>query len=195
MRAVTCFIGFFLIILFAAPTLADYYRYKDASGTPGYTDRLENIPPEYRHTAVKLTLQETDKNRRPVIRNESRQIKPQVTAVTVESSPLPTQSSEIKFRWNWLFLAVFLLSGFVCAGVIEKRRMIAFSYRFRVGTVFAALLLGVVFNMDIARKTISYIEMKYKTARQAMAEQEAKDKKPLKTLSDKVDDMVNQVSR
>lgn len=47
-----------IVVLAAPPAHAELWKYEDGSGAVNFTDSLANVPPEYRHTARRHTVQD-----------------------------------------------------------------------------------------------------------------------------------------
>jgi hypothetical protein len=58
MRKFTSWVAAALLLGWVTSADAELWRYEDASGAVSFTDSLDNVPPEFRHTARRHTIQE-----------------------------------------------------------------------------------------------------------------------------------------
>ena len=186
MRLLTVLIVFAMLMLMTTLSLATTYRYLDSNGTTCYADGLENVPEQYRSHVVIVV---SGKHATPI--KKANEATP-AAATSVAAEP---EKSALKFRFNWLVLFCLMVSGFIVAHRIRQKGRIEQAFRIQLGSVVAVLLLFVPMNLDIVRSVTGSVKAKKQQIQTEMKEQAERDKKPLKTLSEKVDEMMQQVQK
>lgn len=183
--AVACIVSCHFMVLSADATT---YRYLDANGTTCYADDLSSVPSQFQSRAVIVV----DKQAKGKNKN-----KPNIASVqgTTENKSEKNAIQTVFFRFNWLFLACLLAGGFFTAHRIQKGGKIALALKIRAASVFLVVCLAAAFNRDITDIIIGAVHGNYSEISSKIKAQEERDKKPLKTLSEKVDEMMQQVQQ
>ncbi len=179
----------FLVCLPLPVSAAGYYRYVDDSGTICMTDTLANVPARYRSKAVLVPFEKkTPRKNVAEPTTTSSTISPERDATPVDKPGTKASS----FRLNWLFL-LLLGAGFSYAALkIERRGLLAHASRFRWAMLCLLVVLAYFFNRDIAHSVTAGIKERIDGLRQTVAEHEERDKKPLKTLSEVIEEKMNE---
>jgi hypothetical protein len=178
----------FFCLLIAPSADATTYRYLDANGTTCYTDDLSSVPPRFQSRVV-IVVDKQGKGKK--------QDRPKAAPVQTVSEDKSGESvaPSTSFRLNWLFLSCLLVTGFFVAHRVQKSGRIERAFRIRTVSVFLVFCLAVVFNQDITDKITGAVRDKYSGMQAEMKAQEERDKKPLKTLSEKMDEMIHEAQK
>lgn len=98
------------LISLAAPAFADYYRYRDDSGTLNFTDDPKNVPAKYRKQAERV-------KEAPVPPPAAEEPPPALPEpAVVPAPPPPTLQEKLIAAWHespWLPLAAFAVAAVV----------------------------------------------------------------------------------
>lgn len=166
-----------------------YYQYVDDSGAVCMTDTLAKVPAKYRSKAVLVPFE------KKLPRKNA--LKPTSTAATTapeRGTPPADKPGTVAsgFRWNWLFLLLLGAGLWYASLKIEQRGLITRASRFRWAMLCLLAVLAYLFNRDIAYSVTAGVKEKIDGLRQTIAEQEEKDKKPLKTLSEVIEEKMQE---
>ena len=186
--SLTAFILMCVITATVSVLYATTYRYIDANGATCYADGLSNVPPAYQSRVVIVLKSDVPHQVR------FKTVKPAIAAVTSHQTA-PVQDQQRSFRINWGFLLVVLTAGFIAAGRIQRQGKIARAGQLRLATVLLTVAMAVLLNQDLANRIVTSLRQKQTDISETLREQEEKDKKPLKTLSEKVDEMMQQAEK
>ena len=177
--------GLILVVCVTVTTSVAYattYRYVDANGATSYADGLENVPEQYRSRVVVVV---SGKHATPITKNKE----------NVSDSVQKTSKKDFAFRLNWLVLLCLLAAGILIAQRVKQSGRLEQGFRIKVAAVMIVLLLFIPFNLDLVRSASGVLQAKKQRIQAEIKEQEDRDKKPLKTLSEKVDEMMQQVQK
>jgi hypothetical protein len=185
MPAIICL----LIVILTSSTSSAYYKYTTADGTVCFVDSIEMVPPRYRSKAIETGYARERSD------EMSKQIGRSTSAIRESGSHKVQDSSETSsngFRWNFGMLVLLAVLGFFIARRIEQRGLFKHASRFRCITLFLVVVLAYFFNRDIVDECTEAIRLKVAATRKSIAEQREKDRKPLKPLSERVEELMQQ---
>lgn len=154
------------------------------------TDTLAKVPARYRSKAVLVPLES-----KPLLKKT---IEPASSADSTlsetDSSPAekPVAIKAAGFRFNWLLLLLLGAGLWYASLKIEQRGLMARASRFRWALLCLLAVLAYLFNRDIAYSVTANIKERIDGLRQTVAEHEERDKKPLKTLSEVIEEKMNE---
>jgi len=103
----------------ASMTLADYYKYTDASGAINMTNKLDTVPQKYR-SRVKVIHEETLSKQDPGARKQQAEpVQEESSSTPKAAAPAPAAApqgkiAELSARYVW-FLPLLYLGGFFAA--------------------------------------------------------------------------------
>ncbi|SKA20884.1 hypothetical protein SAMN02745119_03139 [Trichlorobacter thiogenes] len=161
---------------------ATTYRYLDGNGNTCYADGLENVPAQY-HSHVVVVV--NGKRATPITK----------TKENVSGSVQEIKKTDFTFRFNWLVLLCLLAIGIFIAQRVRQSGRLEYGFRIQVFSVIIVLFLFIPLNFDLVRSATGALQAKKQQIQTEIKEQEERDKKPLKTLSEKVDEMMQQVQQ
>jgi hypothetical protein len=178
-----------LMVSLTSSTSSAYYKYITTDGTVCFVERLDMVPPRYRSTAIE--------NRHTRGRSDkvSKQAESTTSAIQESGGHKVQDNSETSgsgFRWNFGVLVLLGASGFFIARRIEQRGFFKRASHFRSITLVLVVVLAYFFNKDIVDGCTEAIRLKVAATRKSIAEQREKDRKPLKRLSERVYELMQQ---
>jgi len=166
-----------------------YYQYTTADGTVCFVESPEMVPRRYRSKAIENSDTQEQGNKK------SKQFNNTTSAIRESGSYKVQDSSETSssgFRWNFVMLVLLGFIAFFIAKKIEQPRLFKHASHFRRITLCMLVVLAYFFNRDIVGGCTEAIRLKVAAIRKSIAEQKEKDRKPLKPLSEKVEEMMQQ---
>lgn len=180
-----------LLICLALPvSAAGYYRYTDDSGTVCMTDKLANVPTRYRSKAVLVPFEKKPLQKKTIEPASSADLTLSETVTSSAEKPVAIKTAG--FRWNWLLLLLLGAGLWYASQRIEQRGLMARASRFRLAMLCLLAVLAYLLNRDIASSVTANIKERIDGLRQTIAEHEERDKKPLKTLSEVIEEKMNE---
>ena len=159
---------------------AAFYRYVDGKGVVCYTDSLNSIPPRYRDKAREVVVKD---NAPPPATRAAEEV-----AEPVVSSPEKVVAASGGFRWNLVCLAVLGVLGVIISRVFASNSQPGLASAIRTATFVGVVVAALLLNRDLARYGLTMLTGKVTELRKAANEQIEKDKKPLKPLSQVVEE-------
>jgi len=178
-----------LIIGLTGSISSAYYQYTTPDGTVCFVESPEMVPRRYRPTSIGKNHTREQGDKKP------KQFDNTTSALRESGSDKVQGSSETSssgFRWNFVLLVLLGVIGFLVAKRIEQPRSFKYASYFRGITLCMLVVLAYLFNRDIVGGCMEAVRLKVATIRKTIAEQKEKDRKPLKTLSEKVDELMQQ---
>lgn len=161
---------------------ATTYRYLDGNGNTCYADGLESVPAQFRSRVVVVV---NGKRATPVTRAQD-----DVSALEKEA-----KKPDLTFRLNWLLLLCLLAIGIFIAQRVRRSGRLEYGFRIQVAAVTLVLFLFIPLNLDLIQLATGALKIKKQQIQTELKEQENRDRKPLKSLSEKVDEMMQQVQK
>jgi len=174
----------FMVVMAGATT----YRYVDANGTTCYADDLSSVPSQFQSRVVIVVDKQTKSGGQDRVKSNSVQTVP-------EKSGAGSTESTTFLRPNFLFLGGLLVVAILLAYRVQKSGRLELAIRIQAISVVLCLCLAAVINHDITSSIAGAVHAGYAKIRDEMKAQEERDKKPLKTLSEKVDEMMQQIQK
>lgn len=182
MRLWFVLISIIFVATMTSEAYATTYRYVDGNGNTCYADGLENVPEQY-HSRVVVVV--NGKRATPITK----------TKENASGSVPEVKKTNFAFRLNWLVLLCLLAVGILIAQRVRQSGRLEYGFRIQVFSVIIVLLLFIPLNFDLVRSATGTLQAKKQQLQTEIKEQEDRDKKPLKTLSEKVDEMMQQVQQ
>jgi len=178
------FILCLLIVSLTYSTSSAYYQYTDANGTVNFVESPEMVPQRHRSKAVKKDNKNVQSANQPTQVNNA----PPATAQEPDVKKVQDvpKNSTNWLRWNFGFLILLIILRFIIAKRMEQLKKPDHAIFFRRATLLLLIGVAFYFNKDIVYGGADAISFKVTAIQQKMAEQREKDRKPLKTLSEKM---------
>ncbi|NJD38119.1 MAG: hypothetical protein FIA89_07320 [Geobacter sp.] len=190
-HAVTVLLFWLILVCLPFPvSAAGYYRYTDDAGTVCMTDKLANVPARYRSKAVLVPFEKKPLRKKTIESTSSADLTLSETVTSPAEKPVAIKTAG--FRWNWLLLLLLGAGLWYASQRIEQRGLIARASRFRWAMLCLLAVLAYLLNRDIASSVTANIKERIDGLRQTIAEHEERDKKPLKTLSEVIEEKMNE---
>lgn len=168
-------------------TSSAYFKYTTADGTTCFAESLELVPSRYRSKAVEISY----------ARDRRRTMPEHPDRATYSPEPGRREAEDIPatagkgFRWNLGWLGLLGVLGFLFAKRIERRGFFGHAFNIRRMILLALAVLACFFNWDIVSGCMEAIRLKVASIRKSIALQREKDKKPLKPLSERVEEVIH----
>jgi hypothetical protein len=165
---------------------AEFYKYTDSEGIVCLTDNFDSIPARYKAKAVVEKVKESpprqpEQAQSPAVAASERE--------TTENNPRPAAARG--FRWNFVLLVLIGLSGVVIARIMGSSGESRLAGWIRLAVFAGVALAAVWLNLDIIKDLAEQVTGKAATVRSTIHEQLENDKKPLKPLSQVVEEKMN----
>lgn len=178
-----------LIVGLTGSTSSAYYQYTTADGTVCFVESPDMVPRRYRPKSIGKNYTHEQGDKKPKQFNNT-------TSVMRESGGYKLQGSSETgsrgFRWNFVILVLLGVIAFFVAKRIEQPRSFKHALYFRGLALCMLVVLAYLFNRDIVGGCLEAVRLKVAAIRKTIAEQKEKDRKPLKTLSEKVEELMQQ---
>ncbi len=173
-----------LIISLTSSTSSAYYQYTDANGTVNFVESPEMVPQRYRPKAHKKVDKDVQSANQPnQVNNAPPATVQEPDGKRVQDVP---KTSTNWIRWNFGFLLLLVILRFIIAKRMEQLEKPDHALYFRRATLLLLIGVAFYFNKDIVYGSADAISFKVAEIQKKIAEQREKDKKPLKTLSEKM---------
>jgi hypothetical protein len=174
-------------------SVAEIYKYTDSEGIVCLTDNFDSIPARYKaKVVVKVKESPPRQLKESPPRQPEQAQSPAVAASereTTENNPRPAAARG--FRWNIILLVLIGLSGVVVARIMGSSGESRLAGWIRLAVFAGVALAAVWLNLDIIKDLAEQVTGKAATVRSTIHEQLEKDKKPLKPLSQVVEERIN----
>jgi len=172
---------------------AEIYKYTDSEGIVCLTDNFDSIPARYKaKVVVKVKESPPRQLKESPPRQPEQAQSPTVAASereTTENNPRPAAARG--FRWNIVLLVLIGLSGVVIARIMGSSCESRLAGWIRLAVFAGVALAAVWLNLDIIKDFTEQVTGKATAVRSAIHEQLEKDKKPLKPMSQVLEERIN----